>query len=131
MDDGLTIIDPGNDYTAFIELFELGFDPSDIKRIIITHGDYTHCMGVLELMNYQNTRKDLEIVMHEMGPVTLREIINKIGWKVTNVRGGEILKARDSNLKVIHTPGHSIDSICLYHEDSQTLLQGTPCYRAQ
>jgi len=124
LDDGLTIIDPGNDYTAFIELFELGFDPSDIKRIIITHGDYTHCMGVLELMNYQNTRKDLEIVMHEMGPVTLREIINKIGWKVTNVRGGEILKARDSNLKVIHTPGHSIDSICLYHEDSQTLFTG-------
>jgi len=122
--DGLTIIDPGNDYTAFIELFELGFKPSDIERVIITHGDYDHSMGILELMNYRSIKKDLEVVMHEMGPVTLKEVIERGGGKIIEVKGGEILKLGDCNLKVFHTPGHTIDSICLYHEETHTLFTG-------
>lgn len=121
----LTIIDPGNDYTAFIELFELGFKPSDIKRVIITHGDFDHCMGTLELMRYPSIKMGgLEVILHEMGPATLKEIIEKEGGKVIEVKGGETLKLDDLELKVFYTPGHTIDSICLYHEPTRTLFTG-------
>jgi len=121
--DILTIIDPGNDYTALLDLLELGFKPSDIKRVIITHGEYDHSMGIFELMNYRSAR-DLEVIMHEMGPATLKETVERRGGKIVEVRGGETLKLGDCELKVFHTPGHTIDSICLYHEETHTLFSG-------
>jgi hypothetical protein len=39
--DYLTLIDPGNDYTAFMELFALGFKPTDIKKIVRPMGMWT------------------------------------------------------------------------------------------
>ncbi|MGW8222749.1 MAG: MBL fold metallo-hydrolase, partial [Syntrophobacteria bacterium] len=36
--DYLTVVDPGNDYTSFIQFFKLGFNPADIKKIVLTHG---------------------------------------------------------------------------------------------
>ena len=50
--DYITIIDPGNDYTAFIQLFEKGIKPLDIKKIVITHGHRDHVMGTFELFRY-------------------------------------------------------------------------------
>jgi len=48
--DTLTIVDPGNDYTIFTELEKLGYNPLDIKKIVLTHGHRDHCMGVFELL---------------------------------------------------------------------------------
>lgn len=45
--DYLAIIDPGNDYTAFMELFSLGFKPTDIKKIVLTHGHVDHVGGTI------------------------------------------------------------------------------------
>ena len=36
--DYLTIVDPGNDYTGFMDLFKLGYRAEDIKKIVLTHG---------------------------------------------------------------------------------------------
>src|SRR3990172_1156229 len=44
-----SIIDPGNDYTAFMQLVDLGFKTTDIKKIALTHGHHDHTMGVIEL----------------------------------------------------------------------------------
>jgi len=32
----LSIIDPGNDYTAYIELFKKGYSPRDIRKVVLT-----------------------------------------------------------------------------------------------
>jgi glyoxylase-like metal-dependent hydrolase (beta-lactamase superfamily II) len=124
--DYLTIVDPGNDYTVFTELERLGFNPLDIKKVVVTHGHRDHCMGVFELLRfppiYEN--KQIEIVNHEGGPLEFKKILEEQGFSLTQVKGGETLELSGFEWEVIHTPGHTIDSICLYNEATKTAITG-------
>ncbi len=124
--DYLTIVDPGNDYTVFTELERLGFNPLDIKKIVLTHGHRDHCMGVFELLRYPPIyeSKEIEIINHEGGPQEFKKILENEGFSLTQVKGGETLDLSGFEWEVIHTPGHTIDSICLYHQPSKTAITG-------
>jgi glyoxylase-like metal-dependent hydrolase (beta-lactamase superfamily II) len=124
--DYLTIVDPGNDYTVFTELEKLGFNPLDIKKVVVTHGHRDHCMGVFELLRfppiYEN--KEIEIINHEEGPQEFKKILTEQGFTLTQVKGGETLELSGFEWEVIHTPGHTIDGICLYHGPTKTAITG-------
>jgi len=125
--DYLTLVDPANDYTAFIELFAGDFTPAAVKKVVLTHGHVDHAMGVVELLqSYPGVGGDggLELIMHEQGPVELREMVRELGGRVTEVAGGEVLDLGGFALRVLPTPGHTADGICLYHEESGTLFSG-------
>jgi hydroxyacylglutathione hydrolase len=51
-------------------------------------------------------------------------MVRKSGCRVAEVRGGETLKISGLDWEVIHTPGHTIDGICLYHPPSKTVFSG-------
>lgn len=125
-DDGLTVIDPGNDYTAYLQFFDMGFDPASVKRVVITHGHFDHAMGVLELCNYRGIREQgtMEIVMHEAGPEELKKNLEPLGFPVRFVRGGETVTTGRFHFDVVHTPGHTFDGVCLYHRESKSLFTG-------
>jgi len=125
--DYLSIIDPGNDYTAFMELFDFGLKPWDIKKIVLTHGHMDHVGGTIELFRgYPGSAKDLdvEVIMHEAGPQQFKGMLKEIGCRMTEVKGGEILDLSGFEFEVIHTPGHTLDGICLYHAESHTMFTG-------
>ena len=124
--DYLTIVDPGNDYTIFAELQKLGFNPLDIKKVVVTHGHRDHCMGVFELLRYPPIyeSKEIEIINHEAGPLEFKKILEEQGFSLTEVKGGETLELSGFEWEVIHTPGHTIDSICLYNEPTKTAITG-------
>jgi hydroxyacylglutathione hydrolase len=124
--DYLTIVDPGNDYTIFAELQKLGFNPLDIKKVVVTHGHRDHCMGVFELLRYPPIyeSKEMEIINHEAGPLEFKKILEEQGFSLTQVKGGETLDLSGFEWEVIHTPGHTIDSICLYHQPTKTAISG-------
>jgi glyoxylase-like metal-dependent hydrolase (beta-lactamase superfamily II) len=47
------------------------------------------------------------------------------------VRDGDIVQCGDRSFRVVHTPGHSSDSICLYCADDHVLFAGdTPLRRS-
>jgi len=124
--DYLTVIDPGNDYTVFDELEKLGFDVLDIKKIVLTHGHRDHCMGVFELLRYPPIweKKEIQIVIHEAGPVEFRNILEEQGFSLSQIKGGETLELSGFEWEVIHTPGHTMDSISLYHQPTKTAITG-------
>jgi hydroxyacylglutathione hydrolase len=124
--DYLTIVDPGNDYTVFAELEKMGFNPLDIKKVVVTHGHRDHCMGVFELLRFPPIyeSKEIEIINHEGGPQEFKRILEEQGFSLTQVRGGETLELSGFEWEVIHTPGHTIDGICLYHGPTKTAITG-------
>ena len=124
--DYLTIVDPGNDYTVFTDLEKLGFNPLDIKKVVVTHGHRDHCMGVFELLRFPPIyeSKEIEIINHEGGPQEFEKILTEQGFSLTQVKGGETLELSGFEWEVIHTPGHTIDSICLYHGPTKTAITG-------
>ena len=124
--DYLTIVDPGNDYTIFTELQKLGFDPLDIKKVILTHGHRDHCMGVFELLRFPPIyeSKEIQIINHEGGPLEFKKILEEQGFTLNQIKGGETLELSGFEWEVIHTPGHTIDGICLYHQPTKTAITG-------
>lgn len=125
--DYLTVVDPGNDYTAFMELWDLGFKPEDIKKVVLTHGHPDHSLGGLELLrSYPEIGKSggLEVILHGAASPRLKETIKELGSRVTEVSGGETLDLSRVALEVIHTPGHTMDGICLYHAPTRTVFTG-------
>jgi glyoxylase-like metal-dependent hydrolase (beta-lactamase superfamily II) len=124
--DYVTLVDPGNDYTIFAELEKLGYSPLDIKKVVLTHGHRDHCMGVFEMLRFPPImeNKTVEIIMHAEGPREFKEMITAAGFPPTELSGGETLELSGFHWEVMHTPGHTIDGICLYHEPSKTVISG-------
>lgn len=125
--DYLTIVDPGNDYTGFMDLFKLDCRPEDIKKIVLTHGHRDHSMGAFELLRaYPDLAESggFELILHPESPAELKEIVKKFGCRVTEVKGGETLELSGQEWEVIYTPGHTIDGLSFYHAPTQTAFTG-------
>jgi glyoxylase-like metal-dependent hydrolase (beta-lactamase superfamily II) len=125
--DYLTIVDPGNDYTGFMDLFKLGYRPEQIKKIVLTHGHRNHCMGAFELLRaYSGFAESggFELILHQESPAELKKVAKQFGCRVTEVKGGETLELSGLEWEVIYTPGHTIDGLCFYHAPSKTAFTG-------
>jgi len=124
--DYLAIVDPGNDYTIFNELEKLGYNVLDIKKIVLTHGHRDHCMGVFEFLRIPQIweKKEIEIIIHAAGPMEFKKTLQEYGFSLTEIEGGETLDLSGFEWEAIHTPGHTIDSICLYHQATKTAITG-------
>jgi len=68
--------------------------------------------------------KQVEIIMHAGGPLEFKRMITEAGFPPTELAGGETLELSGFAWEVIHTPGHTMDGICLYHEPTRTVISG-------
>ena len=91
------VIDPSWDLDLVIEIIER--NDLKIKYIINTHHHFDHTIGNDALARYAKSK----ILQHESS--TLKNDIS--------IKDGEKIIFGNSELTVIHTPGHSKDSICL------------------
>jgi len=126
--EGVALIDPGNDYSAFYELFASGLcGPVDIRKVLLTHGHHEHVMGVFELLRgYPTLRSSghLDIYIHEACPNAFREIAENLGCKVHFIKNNELISIGPFTFKALHTPGHTMDSMCYFHEETRSLFSG-------
>jgi len=125
--DYVTIVDPGNDYTGFMDLFKLGIKAEDIKKIVLTHGHRDTSMGAFELLRAYPALAEagaFELILHKDSPAELKEVVKKFGCRVTELQGGETLDLCGDPWEVIFTPGHTMDGLSFYHAPSQTAFTG-------
>ena len=81
----------------------------NLKYIINTHGHSDHTAGNIELKSIFGAK----IVAHKL---------SKVNFDIA-VEDGDVLNVGKVSIKVIYTPGHSLDSICIL-VDNKKLLTG-------
>lgn len=108
-------------------LVQLGLEP---EAILLTHGHFDHIMAVNQLKETY----DLKVYAHEeeaeITESPSMNLSNQLGMdsyilKVDQtVRDGEILELAGFSLEVLHTPGHTVGSVCYYIKEDGILFSG-------
>ena len=107
-----TLIDVGRDPSILKRIDEssTGVGKHKIEQVILTHSHYDHASL-------------LPIIKRTFNPKVFAYSSNLEQVDVI-VKGGELLQIADRQFEVIHTPGHSTDSICLYCAKDKVLFAG-------
>jgi glyoxylase-like metal-dependent hydrolase (beta-lactamase superfamily II) len=105
------IIDPGLDYPAEAQPIFNYIDKErlKIKCIVNTHGHSDHVTGD----GVMQKKYQVPICIHEIDASFLELIEQHDPSKDVLLKDGDSVKFGDECLKVMHTPGHTMGSICL------------------
>ena len=107
-----TLIDVGRDPAVLdaLELAPTGVGKRAVEQVVLTHGHYDH----VEVLGAIRKRFQPTVCAFH-GAV---EGVDRV------LRDGDELQAGDRTFEVLHTPGHSSDSICLYCPEEGALFAG-------
>src|SRR3954470_23778985 len=114
------VIDPGDDIEdvlAIVKKFGL-----TVKQIVVTHAHIDHVGGATKLKRLTGA----PVLLNQNDRALLKMLdvqASRLGMKPPegvaidqSVTTGDSIKAGTLNAQVIHTPGHTEGSICLYFE---------------
>ncbi|HUH98731.1 MAG TPA: MBL fold metallo-hydrolase [Anaerolineales bacterium] len=144
--DGLTLIDaglPGSGRKILHYLAGLGWSPSDLKRIIITHSDIDHVGGLPAVKKASGARLYASAIEaeamaqgHPSRDIQSKKLARRLLLgilrplvKAAPIRVDEILSAGQvlpvlGGLQVLETPGHTPGHISLYSPSTGILFSG-------
>ena len=111
IDDVNTLIDVGNDpgVLARIAAAPTGVGKRSIEQVILTHSHFDHTALLPKI------RERYQPVVYARSAFAGADVV---------VTDGQTLRCGDRFFEVIHTPGHSDDSICLYFQTDGVLFVG-------
>ncbi|MGA2962450.1 MAG: MBL fold metallo-hydrolase [Candidatus Korobacteraceae bacterium] len=122
------VIDPGDDIEAVMEIVTR--HGLQVKQIVVTHAHIDHVGGAMKLKQ----RTGAPILLNQNDSELLRMLDTQATWlgmrppgKVAidqSITSGDSVKAGAIEAKVLHTPGHTEGSICLYFEPEKRLVAG-------
>lgn len=106
-----TLIDSGTDGFILNEIEEIstGVGKPKIEQIILTHEHFDHAGGV-------------KYIMEKYNPVVIS--FSHLPSTTILACDGLRIKIGDSDAEILHTPGHSHDSICIYCPSDKVLFSG-------
>ena len=115
------IIDPGADGAKILEKISvMNRVPSGRATVILTHAHPDHIGAVGEISGELKCK----ICLHNLDSEWLKQMLGSSFPGLRNVEDSEIIKVGSLNFKVIHTPGHTPGSICLYLEKENVVFTG-------
>ena len=99
------------------QLSELGVEPSNVDKVVLTHAHHDHAMGTFLILQ----RADPEVYIHEEDT---RYIASRLGDNLVKVREGDVVETELWPLQVYWTPGHTSGSMSLYNPEHRILFSG-------
>lgn len=126
------IIDPGSPQflPALVQdLQEDGISPEDIDIIANTHLHGDHCWANKAFKQVSEARIVIHPVQKEFYDVTVVKTAEFFGFQPAEFEedsclDNNILDTGDIKFELIHSPGHSPDSICFYCQQDSILICG-------
>ncbi len=122
------VIDPGDQIEDILRI--LGEEKLQLKQIVITHAHIDHVGGAMKL----KAATGAPILMNQSDFALLKMLDMQAAWVGMKPPGpvqidegigdGRVLEIGEIRSNVIHTPGHTEGSICLYFPDQKKLIAG-------
>jgi len=122
------VIDPGDEIEDVLAL--VGKHNLQVKQIVITHAHIDHVGGAMKL----RAATGAPILLNQNDYTLLNMIDMQAAWigvpapgKIEidrSVTTGEAVSAGSHTAQILHTPGHTEGSICLYFEAEKKLIAG-------
>jgi len=122
------VIDPGDQVEGILDI--LRREGLALKQIVITHAHIDHVGGAMKL----KAATGAPILMNQNDDALLKMLDVQATWvgmkppgvvKVDEaVHTGSMLKIGRISSNVIHTPGHTEGSICVYFPEQKKLIAG-------
>ena len=122
------VIDPGDDIEDIVAIIDQ--NKLRVKQIVITHAHIDHVGGAMKL----RARTGAPILLNQNDYALLKMLDVQGSWlgmkppgKVEVEAGlahDETLRAGSLSANVLHTPGHTEGSVCLYFPTEKMLIAG-------
>lgn len=115
------LIDAGYDQPETKEMIEqvrLEQQLAIPNRIILTHHHIDHASGVKQLTDWK-----VAIYSHQEDKEALLKVLPP-GSELFNLQDGDLLKVDETELKVIHAPGHTAGHLTFYLPSEEILIAG-------
>jgi len=114
-DEEVIVVDPGTDADAVLG----AVGDREVIAVICTHGHAGHASAALEVAE----RDEAPVALHPADRLSWRDVHRKADPEIEMEDGG-VFEVAGVALEVIHAPGHSAGSVCLYCEDLDVLMCG-------
>jgi glyoxylase-like metal-dependent hydrolase (beta-lactamase superfamily II) len=123
--DAVVVVDPGAEADKVLA----AVGERRIESIVLTHRHYDHVGAVFELVE----KTSAKVIAHPQDAESIADGQENRGFGYQRkgaitvdllVEDGDSVSVGNSSLTVLHTPGHTIGSICLYNRDADVLLAG-------
>lgn len=122
------VIDPGDDIEDVLSI--VSKHKLKVQQIVITHAHIDHVGGAMKI----RAATGAPILLNQNDHALLKMLDVQASWigmadpgRVEidlSVMNGDQVKAGPITAQVLHTPGHTEGSICLYFQDEKRLIAG-------
>jgi len=123
------LIDPGlGNYLGLLlkEMQEDGIAPKEVDVIAITHLHPDHCDATAALKDVSGAKVAVHSSQWEYRDMLLEAASRVLGIEAKKFKVDFVFEdsLEHTELRILHTPGHSPESICFYAVDKKTLISG-------
>ena len=116
------VVDPADDANRIYE--KINSLNLKLKYIVLTHGHFDHMLALEELRDLTGAPLAIHPHDNEMLGDPTKTYMKQFGARDDVIRKaevmldeGDVIKLGNSEIKILHTPGHTGGSICLMFDD--------------